>query len=87
MSNPYREKLRSISTPRKTGKVETKVERTDTSTVIHKEHWDGSVDAVVRPDTVRHGARVHQQGRKKGEMAEVRQLTPKERKDRYGEGR
>lgn len=83
--NEYADKLRSIGAPRKLGKTERKIERADSATVITDQHWDGRQDATVRPATVRHGARVHNTGRKAGQLAEVTPLPRKERKARYGE--
>lgn len=82
----YTEKLRSLGfgiRPRS----ETKREVADGRVVAETtEHWDGRQDATVYPDVVRYGARVHQQGKKRGEVAEVRTLTKKEREARYGDG-
>lgn len=80
----YRDKLRSIGFVGKAPESRKTVERTEDSTVIHTEHDDGRVDAVVRPDTVRYGARVHRTGAKRGQVAETREMTQKERQDRYG---
>ena len=85
MSNSYRDKLKTIGTPRRMGQSEHKVEKADDATVITTAHWDGRQDATVRPATVRKGARVHNTGKKKGELAEVTPLSRKERKARYGE--
>jgi hypothetical protein len=82
--NPYREKLLSISAPRRLGASERTVERTGKSTVISDEHWDGRRDATVRPDPVRYGGRVHSTGRRKGEVAEVAPMSDKEARHRYG---
>lgn len=82
----YLARLRSIGVVGKNaGKPRVGVTRTETATVIETEHWDGRQDATVRPDVIRHGARVHGSGSKKGEVAEIRKLTNKEKRDRYGE--
>lgn len=83
----FREKALSIATPRKTGETERRVEKAEGTTVIHDVHWDGRQDAIVRPDVVRYGAKIHNTGKKKGQTAEVREMTPKERRERHGESR
>lgn len=80
----YRDKLCSIGAPRKLGQAERRVRREDGATVVEREKWDGSQDATVTPDTVRHGARIHNTGKKRGEIAEVTPLSRKESRRRYG---
>jgi hypothetical protein len=84
-SNSYRDKLLSIATPRKTGQPERRVRRERGATLIETEKWDGSQDATVIPDTIRHGARLHNSGKKRGEIAEIAPLSEKEKKSRYGD--
>ena len=81
----FGDKVRSIAAPRGLQSKRT-VERGDHGALVaHTEHSGGRVDAVVRPDIVRMGARVHNAGKRKGQIAEVRRLTPKERRERYGD--
>lgn len=68
----FAEKARSINTPRKIGAVERTVERAGGSTVIHDTHWDGRVDATVRPATVEFETVIHKAGTKTGKVAEIR---------------
>lgn len=87
MSNEYLDKLRGLGFPRKQGQSETRVVREQGALLETTEHWDGRQDATVHPDVVRYGARTHQAGRKRGEVAEVKVLGPKDREERYGDGR
>lgn len=70
MSNEYRDKLRSIGTPRGRTSKRTVV-REERGTLITTEHSDGRVDATVRPDTVDYEARTHRTGKRKGQVAEI----------------
>jgi hypothetical protein len=79
------DKLRTIGAPRRVGTSAQTVAREKGSTTITTEHWDGRKDATVRPDVVRYGARIHKTGKKRGQVAEVREMTPKERKERHGD--
>jgi hypothetical protein len=81
----YKAKLRSIGFPRKAGAVQVRKRREDGARITEVEHWDGRQDATITPATVRYGARTHGTGKKKGEVAEVRELTKKEGHDRYGD--
>lgn len=74
-----------FSAPRKSGQAETKVTKEAGAVVQTTEHWDGRKDATVTPDVVRYGARVHNQGKKRGDLAEIRVLDHKERRERYGD--
>lgn len=71
--NEYLEKLRSIGAPRRSGSAREVVERHDSATIITTEHWDGRKDTTVRPDTTRFEAVAHTTGRKRGQIADVRQ--------------
>jgi len=83
----YAEKLRSIGFPRRSGQAETKREVADGRVVAETtEHWDGRQDATVYPDVIRYAARAHATGRKKGEVAEIHEMTTKERRERHGDG-
>lgn len=79
------DKLRSIGAPRRIGQSEQTVVQEKGATLLTTEHWDGRQDATVRPDVVRQGARVHKTGKKRGQVAEIRTMTPKERRERYGD--
>lgn len=76
-----------FAAPRRSGQSERKVEVADGSKVETVTHWDGRLDAIVTPATVRYGARVHRTGVKTGTTAEIRELTPKEARERYGDSR
>jgi len=83
----FKEKIRSLSFPRKLGNAETKKEVADGRVVATTtEHWNGKQDATVFPDVIRRGARTHGTGKKKGQVAEIRTMDRKERKERYGDG-
>lgn len=83
----YAEKLKSLGFPRKLGASEKKVEVADGRKVAETvEHWDGKQDATVYPDVIRRGVKTHNTGKKKGQVAEVRNMDRKERKERYGDG-
>lgn len=83
----YRDKLLGIATPRKLGQAERRDIVEDGRRVATEvEHWDGRQEATVYPDVIRHGARVHNTGKKKGEVAEIRTMNRKERRERYGDG-
>lgn len=71
MSNEYLDKLRSIGVMKRAGSSNVKTRRDERCTVTETEHWDGTQDATVTPDPVRFGARVHSQGSKKGQVAEI----------------
>lgn len=83
----FADKVRSLGFPRKQGQAETKREVSD-GRVVSKttEHWDGRKDATIYPDVVRYGTKVHGTGKQKGEVAEVRTMDRKERRERYGDG-
>lgn len=83
----YADKLRSLGFPRRLGATERREVVEDGRRVAAtEEHWDGRRDATVYPDVVRHGTRVHRSGSRRGEVAEVYTMTPKERRERYGDG-
>lgn len=83
----YADKLRSLGFPRRLGQTEQRQTVADGRLVATEaEHWDGRKDATVFPDVVRYGARTHGTGKRRGEVAEVRELDKRERRDRYGEG-
>ena len=85
--NGFKEKLRSLSFPRKAGQSERKVEIADGRKVAETTtHWDGKQDAIVYPDVIRRGTRVHHTGKKKGEVAEITEMDRKTRKEKYGDG-
>ena len=76
-----------FAAPRKQGASERRSEVIDGRKVAETtEHWDGRQDATVYPDVVRYGAKVHGTGKKKGTVAEVATMKPKDRKERYGPG-
>ena len=79
------EKWKSIGYLRRRGSSERRVEKTKNTEIVTTEHWDGRKDATVRPDVVRYGARMHSTGRKRGQVAEVREMTPKERRETHGD--
>ena len=85
--NGFKEKLRSLSFPRKTGQSERKVEVVDGRKVSETvKHWDDHVDTIVYPDVIRRGTKVHHTGKKKGEVAEITEMDRKTRKEKYGDG-
>ncbi len=82
LSNEYLEKLRSIGTMTRQGTTNTVKVRSGSRLVqASTEHWDGRKDATVYPETVRYEARVN----RSGEIAEVAQMSDKEKRSRYGE--
>ena len=86
MSNPYRDKLLSIGFGQRTGESRTTHEVVDGRVVMTTtDHADGRVDAIVRPDVIRHGTRLHRTGTRRGQVAEVYEMGPKERRERYGD--
>lgn len=80
--NDYLDKLRSISTPRRRGSSRTLVEREGSAIIRKTEHWDDRVDVAVTPDVVRYGTEQHNTGKRRGEVAEVRELSAGERRER-----
>lgn len=61
----FREKLRSLSFPRKTGQTERKFVRNENTGKVggyHDVHWDGRQDATVLPDAVRLKAQLKKVG-------------------------
>lgn len=83
----FADKVRSLGFPRKQGQAETKREVADGRVVATTiEHWDGRQDATVYPDVVRYGTEVHHTGKKRGEVAEIRKMTKKERRETHGDG-
>lgn len=71
--NPYLEKLRTIGIAKGVTEKKT-VEKDPRKTVITTEHADG-VDVTVRPETVRYKAVTHKQGSKKGQVAEIKEVS------------
>lgn len=65
------EKYRSIGVMTKAGSSRKTVTREESATVTTTEYWDGRQDATVTPDTVQFKGRVHSQGSKKGQVAEI----------------
>lgn len=65
------DKYRSIGVMTKAGSSRTTTEREESATVTTTEHWDGRQDATITPDTVRFAGRVHGQGKKEGQVAEI----------------
>jgi len=76
------ERMRSISVTTqhvKTSVVDGKkqtVTKDPGGLVVQSEHADGRVDATVKPETVRYGARAHSTGKKRGEVAEITRKAP-----------
>lgn len=76
--NEYRQKLLSISAP-KGVKAKRTVAKENGSTVVTTEHPDRQ-DVTVTPAPVRFKARMHRSGSKRGQIAEVRLKTQRERR-------
>lgn len=72
--NSYLEKLRTIGVSKGVTQKKT-VDRDSKNTVITTEHLDGRTDVTVRPETVRYKAVTHQQGSKKGQVAEIKEVS------------
>lgn len=55
MNDDFKDKLQSLSFPRKSGQIERKPVRNELTGGIagyHDVHWDGRQDAIITPDPV-----------------------------------